>query len=168
MQQRLFALAAVVAATVLFVPACSSSGGSASSATGPTSKELGISGVWAREVMGNGVLYMTITGGAEADALTSVEVPSGVAGMAHLHQTVMGDPSTTSEGGSTDSSGAMTMQQVEKIEVPAGKIVQLRPGGYHIMLMDVKRDLTAGDTFPVTLTFEKAGTKKVAASVKGV
>ena len=173
LKKPLLALVAVVAAAALFAPACSSSDDSSSTAEAG-SKELKVSGVWARQVMDSGAVYMTISGGAEADALTKVAVPADVAGEAQLHETVMGDMSTTEMegaddmGGSMGGSGAMSMQQVQQIDVPAGEIVQLKPGGFHVMLMDVKKDLTAGDTFDVTLTFETAGTKKVTATVKGV
>jgi len=162
-------LVAVVAAAALFASACSSSDDS-SATTEAGSNELKVSGVWARQVMDSGAVYMTITGGAEADALTKVEVPSDVAGEAQVHQTVMGDMSTTEMEGADDmgGSGAMSMQQVQQVDVPAGEIVQLKPGSFHVMLMDVKKDLKAGDTFDVTLTFETAGTKKVTATVKGV
>ena len=174
-KQSVLRLAVVLAVAASGASACSSSSGSSSTTEGGA-KELTVTGVWARQVMEKGAVYMTISGGGEADALTKVEVPSDVAGEAQLHETVMGDTSTTAMGGASStemggaggSSGTMTMQQVQKIEVPAGKIVQLKPGGYHVMLMDVKKDLKAGDTFDVTLTFEKAGTKKVTATVKGV
>jgi copper(I)-binding protein len=174
LKKSLLTLVAVVAAAALFAPACSSSDDSSSSTTEAGSKELKVSGVWARQVMDSGAVYMTISGGAEADALTKVAVPADVAGEAQLHETVMGDMSTTEMegaddmGGSMGGSGSMSMQQVQQIDVPAGEIVQLKPGGFHVMLMDVKKDLKAGDTFDVTLTFETAGTKKVTATVKGV
>ena len=173
LKKALLTLVAVVAAAALFAPACSSSDDS-SSTTEAGSKELKVSGVWARQVMDSGAVYMTISGGAEADALTKVAVPADVAGEAQLHETVMGDMSTTEMegaddmGGSMGGSGAMSMQQVQRIDVPAGEVVQLKPGGFHVMLMAVKKDLTAGDSFDVTLTFETAGTKKVTATVKGV
>ena len=166
-KQSVLRLAVVLAVAASGASACSSSSGSSSTTEGGA-KELTVTGVWARQVMEKGAVYMTISGGGEADALTKVEVPSDVAGEAQLHETVMGGASSTGMGGAGGSSGTMTMQQVQKIEVPAGKIVQLKPGGYHVMLMDVKKDLKAGDTFDVTLTFEKAGTKKVTATVKGV
>jgi len=177
------ALVAVVAAAAVLVPACSSSDDSASSTTAASDAALKVTGVWARQVMDKGAVYMTITGGAEDDALVKAEAPTDVAGMTQIHETVMagstttamggseemGDgSSTTAMGGSMGGSGAMSMQEVGKVEIPAGEVVQLKPGGFHIMLMDVKKDLKAGDTFDVTLTFEKAGTKKVTATVKGV
>lgn len=179
-KKSLLVLAAVVAAVGLVAPACSSSDDSSSTTAAAT--DLKVTGVWARQVMDKGAVYMTITGGAEPDALTKAEAPSDIAGMTQIHETMMGDGSTTTAmaddamveestttmGGSMGGSGAMSMQEVDKIEVPAGEIVQLKPGGFHVMLLDMKKELKAGDTFDVTLTFEKAGTKKVTATVKAL
>jgi copper(I)-binding protein len=49
------------------------------------------------------------------------------------------------------------MRQVQAIELPAGKTVELKPGGLHIMLVGLKAPLKAGDRFPMKLTFAKAG-----------
>ena len=48
----------------------------------------------------------------------------------------------------------MRMRQVDGIALPAGRTVELKPGGYHIMIMELQRPLQAGDTVPLTLTFE--------------
>ena len=53
----------------------------------------------------------------------------------------------------------MKMRQVDAVPLPAGQAVTLSPGGYHIMLVDLKAPLVAGQSFPLTLTFEKAGTR---------
>lgn len=50
----------------------------------------------------------------------------------------------------------MKMYPVEAIDLPAGQSVRLAPGGYHVMLIDLKRDLVKGDTVPVTLTIEQS------------
>jgi periplasmic copper chaperone A len=56
--------------------------------------------------------------------------------------------------------GMMKMKAVDRLPLPAGQPVELRPGGYHVMLMDLPAPLKAGDVVPVTLTFEdKAGRK---------
>ena len=62
--------------------------------------------------------------------------------------------------------GMMTMQPVDSIPVPAGEKVELKPGGYHVMLLDVKKVLAVGDTIDVTLTFEKAGEVTTTAEVR--
>jgi copper(I)-binding protein len=48
----------------------------------------------------------------------------------------------------------MRMRQVPSLELPAGKTVELKPGGYHVMLMDLPAQVKAGDTVPLTLVFE--------------
>ena len=54
----------------------------------------------------------------------------------------------------------MKMRRVEAISLPAGKPVELGPGGYHVMLMDVGQPLKEGETVPLTLTFaDKAGNR---------
>ncbi|MCB1011174.1 MAG: copper chaperone PCu(A)C [Microthrixaceae bacterium] len=65
-----------------------------------------------------------------------------------------------------DGGGMMSMQPVDSIEIPAGENVELEPGGYHIMVLDLAADLVAGDTVEVTLTFDSGETQKVDAEVK--
>ena len=61
----------------------------------------------------------------------------------------------------------MRMQAVQGgIEVPAGGQVELKPGGYHVMLIGLTRDLTDGEKFPLTLQFEKGGEVTVEAEVR--
>lgn len=52
------------------------------------------------------------------------------------------------------------------LELPAGKAVELKPGGYHVMLMDLKQPLQAGDTVPVTLVVEGKDGKKETIELK--
>lgn len=58
------------------------------------------------------------------------------------------------------------MRQVDAIEIPAGKTVELKPGGLHIMFMGLKAPLKVGTSFPATLKFEKAGELKVEVKVE--
>jgi copper(I)-binding protein len=60
----------------------------------------------------------------------------------------------------------MRMRQVDAIELPAGGTVELRPGGLHLMFIGLKAPLKAGETFPLTLRFEKAGEVTVQVSVE--
>ena len=61
---------------------------------------------------------------------------------------------------------AMQMAELpDGIPIPAKGSVTLEPGGLHIMLMDLKQALVEGSTFPVTLTFEKAGQVEIQVSV---
>jgi len=50
--------------------------------------------------------------------------------------------------------GVMKMRAVPNLALPAGKAVELKPGGYHVMLMDLKGQVKEGDTVPVTLVVE--------------
>jgi periplasmic copper chaperone A len=58
------------------------------------------------------------------------------------------------------------MQKVDRLEIPAGGSVQLKPGSYHIMLIDLTQELKAGEKIEITLNFEKAGAVKVMAEVR--
>jgi periplasmic copper chaperone A len=72
-----------------------------------------------------------------------VGAASPVAGIVEIHEMSM-------EG------NVMKMRAVPALELPAGQPVSLKPGGYHVMLLDLKRPLKAGETVPVTLTVEGA------------
>jgi periplasmic copper chaperone A len=98
-----------------------------------------------------GVVYLTITNSGAADTLIAVSTP--VAAMADLHQTI-------------NDNGVMKMRPVHALPIETGKTITLAPGGYHIMLMSLKKTLKQGDNFPVTLTFEKVGTITVTATVE--
>ncbi len=54
----------------------------------------------------------------------------------------------------------MKMRQIDALPLPAGKAVALKPGGYHVMLMDLKQPLTAGTVVPVSLVIEGADGKR--------
>ena len=52
------------------------------------------------------------------------------------------------------------LAKVPALELPAGKAVELKPGGYHVMLMDLKKPLAAGETVPISLVIETAGKRE--------
>lgn len=52
--------------------------------------------------------------------------------------------------------GVMKMREIKKIDVPAGKTLRFAPGGYHIMLIDVKHALAPGEKVPLSLKLERA------------
>ena len=67
------------------------------------------------------------------------------------------------------NNGVMKMRAVEKgLAIEPGKTVKLAPGGYHVMLTDLKSPLKQGDKLPITLEFEKAGKVQVTFDVQGV
>ncbi|OIP19589.1 MAG: hypothetical protein CO105_12595 [Comamonadaceae bacterium CG_4_9_14_3_um_filter_60_33] len=85
--------------------------------------------------------FMTLTA---KQATTLVGVASPVAGVAQVHEMTM-------------DNGVMKMAEVKGgLNLPVGKAVELKPGGYHLMLMDLKALLTKDSTVPVTLTFKDA------------
>jgi len=93
-------------------------------------------------------------GGPEPDRLVSATAE--VAGRAEIHQMAVKD-------------GVMTMRPAEDgVPVPAGGSAALAPGGYHLMLLELKRPLKAGESFAGTLTFEKAGTIPVTFEVEPI
>ena len=84
--------------------------------------------------------------GGPADQLLSASSP--VAGEVQLHEMSM-------EG------NVMKMRQVKDIAVPAGGAVELKPGGLHLMFVNIKAPFSTGETVPVKLTFAKAGEVEV-------
>ncbi len=79
---------------------------------------------------------------------------------------VSAEVSTTVELHSMAMDGdVMRMRQVEALALPAGKAVELKPGGLHIMFIGLKAPLKEGDKFPLKLKFEKAGEVTVTVNV---
>src|SRR5882724_3984473 len=67
------------------------------------------------------------------------------------------------------NNGVMTMRPLDKgLAIEPGKTVKLAPGGYHLMLMDLKNPLKQGEKVPLTLEFEKAGKVTLSLDVQGV
>ena len=119
--------------------------------------KLAVMQPWARATASlakTGAAFMTIkNGGSHADRLIAVK--STLAKKTELHQSLM-------EG------GLMKMRPAGAIEVPAGGMVMLKPGGYHVMFMGLKGPLKKGTSIALTLIFEKAGEIEVMAKVKKV
>ena len=59
----------------------------------------------------------------------------------------------------------MQMRQLDKVDLPAGQKVELKPGGLHVMFIGLKQPLTVGSKVPVTLRFERAGEVKIEMAV---
>jgi copper(I)-binding protein len=94
-----------------------------------------------------GAVYLSLENtGSEADTLVSANSPA--AGKTQFHRTI-------------DEGGAMKMRPAEGVELAPGATVEFKPGGYHIMLLDLKQRLAEGQNVPLTLTFAKAGTIQV-------
>ena len=94
--------------------------------------------------------YMQLKSPADA-ALVAVASP--VAKIVEIHEMKM-------EG------GMMKMSAIDKLALPGGKSVELKPGSYHVMLMDLVQPLKEGETVPLRLTFEDKAGKKQTLEVK--
>lgn len=170
---RLLTLAIAALALSVLVIGCGDDETSTSGAAATTKPS--ISDVWARttaEAAKTGAIYMTIKGSDQADKLTAAAVDESIAGETQIHEVV-----SMSEAGETAmddhsmaegemDSGEMMMREVDAIDIPAGGSVVLKPGGYHVMLLELKGPIEAGDKIAVTLTFEKAGDVKVEATAR--
>ncbi len=111
---------------------------------------------WSRETAAGqnaGGAFMTIANtGTAADRLIGGSTP--VAGRVEIHTMTM-------------ENDVMRMRQLaDGLEIPAGGEVTLKPGSFHVMLMDLKQPLKAGDRVPLTLTFAGAGTLETELLVK--
>lgn len=115
--------------------------------------QLEVGDAWARATPGkaeNGVAYLTIRS-PTPDRLVSASTP--VAKKAELHTMEM-------------AGMVMKMRPLAGLDIPAGQPVTLKPGGEHIMLIGLNRPLREGQSFPLTLTFEKAGVREVTVAVE--
>jgi periplasmic copper chaperone A len=120
--------------------------------------DLVITQAWTRATPGGAKIgggFLTIENkGTAADKL--VGVSADVAGKVEVHEMAM-------------NNGVMTMRPLENgLTIDPGKTVKLAPGGYHLMMMDLKNPLKQGEKVPVTLQFEKAGKVAVTLDVQGV
>ena len=115
---------------------------------------ISVTDAWARATMpGQPVsgAYMQIQADADARLLS---VSSSVVPRVEVHEMNM-------------DGGVMRMREVKSIELPKGKTVSLEPGGFHIMLMNLKKPIAAGDVIPLTLIVESGG-KQQKVEVKAV
>jgi len=82
-----------------------------------------------------------------------INAKSPAAGIVEVHEMAM-------------DGGVMKMRAIEGLALPMGKAVDLKPGGYHVMLMDLKTQVKDGDAVPLTLTFETKDGKRQTLEVK--
>lgn len=95
-------------------------------------------------------LFATL-GSAAGGRLVGASSP--LAGSVEIHEMAM-------------DGNVMRMRAIPSLELPAGKAVELKPGGHHLMLLGLKQTLKAGDTVPVTLTIEAAGGQRETVEVR--
>ena len=132
--------------------------GAPAQAQGVKAGDLVITQPWSRATPGGakiaGGYLMIENNGAAPDRLVSGS--ADFAGKVEIHEMAM-------------NNGVMTMRPLDKgLVIEPGKTVKLAPGGYHLMLMDLKRPLKQGDKVPLTLEFEKACKVVLSLDVQGV
>lgn len=94
--------------------------------------------------------FMRLTPSANA-RLVSVESP--VAGVVEIHEMAM-------------ENDVMKMRQIPGLDLAAGRTMELKPGGFHVMLMDLKQPLKGGESVPITLVFEDAAKQRFTQEIK--
>lgn len=117
--------------------------------------DITVEGVWARASAGlarAGAAFMIIKNTGDADQLIAAkaDVSKRVELHTHLHQ-----------------DGVMKMRQIKSVTVNKG-VTMLQPGGDHVMFMSLNAPLKEGESFPLTLVFEKAGEVKVDVKIESV
>lgn len=120
--------------------------------------DITVASPWTRATPGGAKVaggYLKVTNnGASADKLVSGT--TDIAGRVEIHEMAM-------------NNGVMQMRPLnDGLELKSGQTVELKPGGYHVMFMDLKRQLKQGETIKATLKFEKAGTVEVTFNVAAV
>ena len=119
----------------------------------PAAAQVAVSDAWVRgTVAGQRATGAFMQLKSPADT-TLVGASSSVAKIVEVHEMKM-------------DGGMMKMGAVGRLPVPAGKTVELKPGGYHVMLMDLAQPLKEGDSVPITLVFEDKAGKKQSVEVK--
>ncbi len=124
------------------------------SADAQTKPSISIENAWARPTTVSAqaaAIYLTITDLGAPDRLVGASTPA--AGKAELHETI-------------HDGDVMKMRPVAGLAISQSTPISLAPGGYHIMLTQLNRPFAAGQSFPLSLRFEKAGTVETTVVVK--
>ena len=117
--------------------------------------EFKVMDAWARPAASgdNGAVYFIISNATDTDDRL-LTVSTDVASVAEVHMSMK------------DSNDVMSMQMQEAVPIPAQQEVIFKPGGLHVMLIGLSRDLKIGETISLTLNFEKAGSITLQAPVE--
>ena len=119
--------------------------------------DLSIHRPWSRElppVAPNGAAYFRVeNGGSAMVRIVSVSTPIADRAELHAHET---------------DGGVMKMRHLREVEVPAGGEVSFEPGGLHVMLIGLKQPLKAGESYPLAVEFDGAGTIEVTVEITGM
>ena len=115
--------------------------------------QVDVTAAWARSTVplqgGTGAFMTIVT--KEGGKLVGVASP--VAGVVELHEMAM-------------ENNVMKMRAIPSLDLPAGREVQLKPGGYHVMLLDLKRPLKVGEKVKIELRLEMRDGKRVTQPVE--
>ena len=125
------------------------------SACGSPVEALTIQDAWARPATAgeNSAAYFIIENKTASDD-TLMSVSSDIATAAEVHMSM------------ADANGVMSMQMQEAVTIPAGEQVEFKPGGLHVMFVNLTRDLKPGEAITLTLNFKETGNVVVEVPVK--
>lgn len=121
----------------------------------PTLANIRIENPWIRVSAGpNAALFMTIVNTTNTpEKLIDAQIDACEHAELHTHR---------------EENGIFRMREVEVIDIPAASYRELKPGGYHVMLMKIHTPLHEGERVPIALSFEREGTVTFTAPVKGL
>lgn len=136
------------------------------SCSAPPQNSISVQDAWARATTGSmpmeqnhnsmggktSAIYMVIYNQTKQDDRL-IAAKTSVADLVEIHETRM-------------ENDIMKMQKVDGVVIPANGKVELKPGGYHIMLINLKQELKAGEKVPVMLIFEKNGEINLEAEIR--
>ncbi len=117
-----------------------------------------VENAWSRASIGTsrpGAAYMDIRNAGDEN-VTLTGLRTDLAGMPEIHLT------------STNEQGVSSMSPVGEIAIAPGETVALAPGGMHAMLMQLRRPMEEGETFPLTLLFSDGGEVTVEVPIRGI
>lgn len=114
---------------------------------GAAHAQVNVQDAWVRATVPNQKATGAFMHLTAAQSARLVEARSPVAGIVEIHEMAM-------------VKDVMKMRAVDFVELPAGQTVQLKPGGYHVMLMDLKAQVKEGEQVPLTLVVQGADGKR--------
>lgn len=152
---KLLPLVTIIAASMLALTGCTTESAPSETSDAPAADVVTIEDAWVKSAdEGMSAAFGVLVNDGDED-LTVVSVTSDASSMLELHETV------------ENESGEMVMREIEGgFVIPAGAELALEPGADHIMLMDLRSPLKAGDEATFTLTFSDDSTYEFTAPVK--